>query len=89
MILPAPWACLAGQYKLISYMSNQIITLQGMSCGACQKVVTKLLSKIDGVTGVEVNVEAGTAAIAATRTIATEEVVQALAGTHYTIISHS
>lgn len=68
-------------------MSNQTIQLQGMSCSACQKVVEKRLSKIEGITAVAVDVGAGTAAITAAREIAIEEMQRVLEDTHYTIIS--
>ena len=68
-------------------MSTQSITINGMSCSACQKVVEKRLSKIDGITGVTVDVEAGTAAITAIREIQLAEISQTLEGTHYTIVS--
>ncbi len=39
------------------------IDVQGMSCGHCSAAVERLISAVEGVEKVEVNLEAGTASI--------------------------
>lgn len=70
-------------------MSNitTTITLSGMTCGACQKVVAKIIGKITDVQAVRVSVADGTAAISATRNISSDEITQSFAGTHYQLIT--
>lgn len=70
-------------------MSDKIITniqLSGLTCGACQKLVSKRIKSVKGVE--EVNVElSGKTAIKARREILEDEIKKALEGTKYIIIS--
>ena len=36
---------------------NNVINVEGMSCGHCQKAVSKMIAEIDGVSNVEVSLE--------------------------------
>lgn len=55
-----------------------------MHCGACQKVIEKKLSKIEGVTGVSASLD-GDVLISAGRVIDRDEVQLALEGTEYIV----
>ena len=52
------------------------ISIEGMSCGHCVNHVKEALSELNGVTNVDVNLEAKTALIEATADI-TDEVIKA------------
>jgi copper chaperone len=44
-------------------MATSIYTVIGMTCGHCEQAVTRELTKIDGVTGVDVTMAAGTVTV--------------------------
>lgn len=56
--------------------------ISGMHCGACQKVIEKKLSKLNGISTVTVGLD-GNATIVASRVVNIDEVKLALAGTDY------
>lgn len=56
----------------------------GMHCGACQKVIEKKLSKIEGVTGVTAQLS-GDVSVLANRSVNIDEVKLALQDTDYTV----
>lgn len=56
----------------------------GMHCGACQKVIEKKLSKIEGVTGVTAQLN-GDVSVLANRSVNIDEVKLALQGTDYKV----
>ncbi len=56
----------------------------GMHCGACQKVIEKKLSRIEGVTTVSASLD-GDVLISANRSIDRDEVQLALEGTEYAV----
>lgn len=62
--------------------------LSGLTCGACEKVITKKLQTIVGVQQVQVSAQNGNTSIIASRLISNNEVAQALQGTHYKIIKN-
>lgn len=62
--------------------------LSGLTCGACEKVISKRLQKIDGVQTVQVSAQSGVASISASRPISKQEVVATLVGTHYQVINN-
>lgn len=64
------------------------LQLSGLTCGACEKVITKRLQVIEGVEKVQVSAENGQASIIASRPISTDEVTEALQGTHYAVINN-
>ncbi len=45
-------------------MSATTYDVQGMTCGHCVRSVTEEISQVEGVTSVEVSLEAGTASVA-------------------------
>lgn len=64
---------------------SQKLQLSGLTCSACQKLITKRIMKIEGIK--EVNVELnGKTEIDAQRNISQEEIMKALEGTEYKII---
>ncbi len=44
-------------------MATSTYTVIGMTCGHCEQAVTRELTKIDGVTGVDVTLAAGTVTV--------------------------
>jgi len=44
-------------------MATSTYTVIGMTCGHCEQAVTRELTKIDGVTGVDVTMAAGTVTV--------------------------
>lgn len=63
------------------------LQLSGLTCGACEKVISKRLRKIEGVQEVLVSSQNGATSISASRPILKDEVISALEGTHYKVIS--
>jgi copper chaperone CopZ len=63
------------------------LQLSGLSCGACEKVISKRLQKLKGVEEVRVSLQNEQASITAGRNITKDEVAQALLGTHYKVIT--
>ncbi|MFA4853477.1 MAG: heavy metal-associated domain-containing protein [Bacteroidales bacterium] len=61
--------------------------LSGLTCGACEKVITKRLQTIEGVKEIHVSAPNGFTSIMATRPISKDEVRLALEGTHYKVIN--
>ena len=62
------------------------LKIEGMMCAHCQKHVNDALSKMDGVTAVEVNLEAGTARVTAEREIPRTEFAQVITEAGYELI---
>lgn len=79
--------------NFINLYKNMVQTskfqLSGLTCGACEKVISKRLQAIGGVKEVHVSAENGAASIIASRPISTDEVTEALQGTHYAVINNS
>lgn len=65
-------------------MKTTIINITGLTCTACQKLITKRIKTIADVHEVDVSLS-GKTNILATRIIAAEEVQAVLAGTHYAV----
>lgn len=63
------------------------LQLSGLTCGACEKVISKRLQKIEGVQEVQVSSQNGVTSITASRPISKDEVITALEGTHYKVIN--
>ena len=63
------------------------IEISGMTCPACEKLIGRRLSKIDGVTQVKVDVKGENAQVEGTRKISTSEIQSMLEGTQYQVIS--
>lgn len=68
-------------------MKTISVNINNMTCHACEKVVTKRLSAINGVQGIKVEVQNGKAVLTAANSISKEEIETALAGTHYQVVS--
>ncbi|WP_303817657.1 heavy metal translocating P-type ATPase [Selenomonas ruminantium] len=62
------------------------LKIEGMMCAHCQKHVNDALSKMDGVTAVEVNLEAGTAKVTAEREIPQAEFAQVITDAGYELV---
>lgn len=63
----------------------QTIKISGLTCGACQKLITKRIMKIEGIKDVRVELN-GKTEIDAERNISREEIMKVLEGTEYKII---
>ncbi len=57
----------------------------GMHCDACGTTVERLLSQVDGVSSVEVDLAAERATVFANKTLSVEELNQALATSPYSV----
>jgi copper chaperone len=71
-------------------MTETIIStydVSGMHCGHCAASVTEEVSAIDGVTGVEVDVEAGRVAVTSTRQLDIASVKAAIDEAGYQLVS--
>ena len=62
------------------------LKIEGMMCAHCQKHVNDALSKMAGVTAVEVNLEAGTAKVTAEREISRAEFAQVITDAGYELV---
>ncbi len=62
------------------------LKIEGMMCAHCQKHVNDALAKMDGVTAVAVNLEAGTAAVTAEREISQAEFAQVITEAGYELV---
>ncbi len=59
-------------------MTNTEYTVRGMTCGHCASAVTEEVSKIPGVTGVQVDVAAGRVTVEAERPVPGDAVAAAV-----------
>jgi copper chaperone CopZ len=64
---------------------KQKVQFKGLTCGACQKLITNRVKKIIGVKDVIVELN-GNAEIKVEREIRKEEIVKVLEGTKYTLL---
>ena len=62
------------------------LKIEGMMCAHCQKHVNDALSKMAGVTAVEVNLEAGTAKVTAEREIPRAEFAEVITAAGYELV---
>ena len=65
---------------------EKVLKVEGMTCGNCQKHVHNALAKMEGVTGVEVSLEAKTATVQATRDIPVAEFEKVIADAGYELV---
>ena len=65
-------------------METTTLTISGLTCGACQKLIQKRISRIDGVEDVVVELS-GQTSIKASRKITSGEVVEVLKDTKYKV----
>lgn len=64
-----------------------VLQIKGMHCGACEKVISKRLGKLPGVSNVKVSLHEGTAEIESEEKITSEEASTILEGTDYQVIN--
>jgi Cu+-exporting ATPase len=65
---------------------EKVLKVEGMTCAHCQKHVTNALAKLDGVTAVDVSLEAKTATVQATRDIPVAEFEKAITDAGYELV---
>lgn len=63
------------------------VKLSGLHCQACQKLTSRMISKINGVSAVEVDLDKSTAIVSADRPVTLEEIKKSLEGTNYLALS--
>jgi copper chaperone CopZ len=66
---------------------TQTITISGMTCDACVKLITKFFSRIPGVTRVIRVEKTGIAEVAVNEVLPVQAFTKALPGTQYSIVS--
>jgi copper chaperone CopZ len=64
---------------------TQKIKITGLTCAACQKLISKRISKIDGVENVDVALN-GETNISAAKAISNKEIMNVLEGTQYQVV---
>ena len=64
-----------------------VLQIKGIHCGACEKVISRRLGKLSGVSNVKVSLNEGTAEIQSEEKITIEEASSILSGTDYQIIN--
>ena len=65
---------------------EKVLKVEGMTCAHCQKHVTNALAKLDGVTSVDVSLEAKTATVKADRDIPVAEFEKAITDAGYELV---
>ena len=65
---------------------EKVLKVEGMTCKNCQKHVQNALAKMEGVTGVEVSLEAKTATVQASRDIPVAEFEKAITDAGYELV---
>ena len=65
---------------------EKVLKVEGMTCAHCQKHVTNALAKLDGVTAVDVSLEAKTATVQAIRDIPVAEFEKAITDAGYELV---
>lgn len=68
-------------------MTTTTVTVQGMTCGHCVEAVRSEVAKIDGVTGVEVDLESGRVDIDSDRPVAEADLRAAVDEAGYELVS--
>lgn len=71
----------------MSESTTTTITVQGMTCGHCVAAVTSEVTKLEGVTGVEVDLATGNVAIASDGPLSDAEVRAAIDEAGYELTS--
>lgn len=66
-------------------MQTNYFDISGLTCAACQKLISKRVLKIEGVDNVDVRIDGKTTVIAS-RQILAEEITKVLDGTHYKVL---
>jgi copper chaperone len=68
-------------------MSSTDYTVRGMTCDHCAGSVSNEVTRIPGVTGVEVDVEAGRLTVHSTQPLSAEAVTEAVEEAGYEVVS--
>lgn len=68
-------------------MKTQTASITGMSCTACEYVVTKRITQIPDVHTVTVDVQNGTALITSENGVTQDTIKEVLKDTHYSVTS--
>ncbi|CCG02580.1 heavy-metal-associated domain-containing protein [Blastococcus saxobsidens] len=68
-------------------MSSTEYTVRGMTCGHCAGSVTAEITKIPGVTGVQVDVATGRVSVESDQPISADAVAEAVDETGYEVVS--
>ena len=68
-------------------MTTTTIQVKGMTCGHCVSAVTEEISKVTGVTGVDVDLESGNVTIASEAPVDAEAVSAAVDEAGYEVVS--
>ncbi len=68
-------------------MSTTDYAVRGMTCGHCASAVTEEVSRIPGVTGVQVDVAAGRVSVEADRPVSDDAVAAAVDEAGYEVVS--
>ena len=69
-------------------MTDQVLNVQGMSCEHCRTAVTRAVSAVPGVAGVEVDLEAGTVTVRlAEGKVPLEDLRRAIQGEGYEVVA--
>lgn len=64
------------------------LQLSGLTCSACEKIVTKRLLTIKEVEKVAVSAPTGIVSITALRPITKDAIIKVLEGTHYKVVQY-
>lgn len=68
-------------------MTTTTVTVQGMTCGHCVEAVRSEVAKIEGVTGVEVDLDSGRVDIDSDRPVAEADLRAAVDEAGYELVS--
>lgn len=66
---------------------TETYTVAGMTCGHCVAAVTEEISKLDGVTAVDVDLATGTATVRSTQPLDAGAVAEAVDEAGYSVVS--
>ncbi len=64
-----------------------VFQISGMTCSACERVVAGRLKKIESVKNATVQLKTQQAQVESENALTKEDAVEALKGTHYTVVS--
>lgn len=65
---------------------EQVLKIEGMMCGHCQKHVEEALSAMDGVTSVNVDLEGKKATVTTNKEISTDQFSKVIADAGYELV---
>lgn len=68
-------------------MSTSVYTVRGMTCGHCANSVMTEITKIPGVTGVQVDVAAGRVSVEADEPVSGDAVAEAVEEAGYEVVA--